>query len=120
MRIERSGITRLVFLTKKYVIKVPRINYGWEKFVEGVFSNLSERNCWRITRSEYLCPVLFCVGGFFSVMPRVEICKNEEDIIGILNEEGEDRKPDNYGWYEGRIVCVDYPYHRIKKYNREK
>jgi len=53
-------------------------------------------------------------------MPRVEICTTEEEIKSIPNEEGEDRKPINYGIYKDRVVCVDYPYHRIKLYNRLK
>lgn len=120
MRINRNGITRIVLLTKNYAIKLPRWNYGWMKFIEGIYSNLSEQQCWKATQSEHLCPVLYCFGGFLSIMPRVEICETEEEIKTIPNEEGEDRKPDNYGIYKGKVVCVDYPYHRIKLYNRMK
>jgi hypothetical protein len=114
MKIVKTGITRIVFLTKRYAIKVPRWNYGWANFISGMYSNLSEAQCWNATRSEYLCPILFSLGGLVVIMPRVQICETEEEIISIPKEEGIDRKPDNYGYHFNRVVCVDYPYHRIK------
>ena len=116
--VNKQGVTRIVYLTKKYAIKLPRIRRGWMMFIQGMYSNLSENQCWSVCQGEYLCPVLFSFGGLILVMPRIEICKTEEDIISIPNEEGEDRKPINYGFYENRVVCVDYPYHRIKPYKR--
>lgn len=118
MELNRDGVTRVVLLTKKYAIKFPRINYGWMKFIEGIHANLSEYHCWKITKSKHLCPVFYCFAGLFSVMPRVEIYRTEDQISGIPREDGEDRKPDNYGSYQERSVCVDYPYHRIKLHNR--
>jgi hypothetical protein len=118
MIIDRKGVTRIVILTKNYAIKLPRLNYGWMNFVQGVYCNLSERQCWNATKSEYLCPTLFSFLGFINIMPRVLVCKSEYEIDSIPNEEGEDRKTENYGRYEDRIVCVDYPYHRIKLYQR--
>lgn len=40
-----GGITRCVMITRKYAIKVPRIRYGWFKFIAGVYANLSEYQC---------------------------------------------------------------------------
>lgn len=114
MKIIQTGITRVVFLTKNYAIKVPRWHYGWANFIAGIYSNLSETQCWKATKSEHLCPILFSFGGFIVIMPRIKICKTESEITSIPNEEGIDRKPDNYGYYFNKVVCVDYPYHRIK------
>lgn len=115
------GVTRIVILTSKYAIKIPRIDYGWMKFIEGIYSNLSEHNCWiNVKNDKLLCPTLYSFGGLFNVMPRIKICETEEEIKSIRKVKYEDRKPINYGYYNGRIVCVDYPYHRIKLENRLK
>jgi hypothetical protein len=117
--INRQGITRLVFITNKYAIKVPRINRGWKRFIEGMCSNMSENQCWNACESEYLCPVLFSFGGFVLVMPKLEILKRGDSLPKIHTKEpGCDPNPINYGYLNGKIVCVDYPYHRIKPYRR--
>jgi len=123
MKINQQGITRLVFITDKYAIKVPRITRGWSMLIQGIFSNLSEANCWKMNSDpynpgcEHLCPVLFSFMGFILVMPYVSICVNQEELPAEIDP-GEDRHHRNYGWYQGRIVCVDYPFHRIKPYKR--
>lgn len=119
MRLVRTGITRGVLVTRRYAIKFPRIRYGWKKFIEGINCNLSENEVWNVTRSEYLCPVLFHWAGFILVMPKVEILKKEEEIPSIhLSEPGSDPSSNNYGVHNGKIVCIDYPYHRLKPYKR--
>jgi len=119
MRINKQGVTRIVLLTRKYAIKFPRINYGWKKFIEGICCNLSENEVYSITKSEWLCPVLFSFGGFILIMPRIDILKNDIDIPDIhLDGEGADIHACNYGYYKDKVVCVDYPYYRIKPYKR--
>lgn len=119
MKISRNGITRIVVITKNYAIKFPRLNYGWKKFIEGMCCNMSESECWAATKSEHLCPVVYSWAGFFLVMKRVEILKENDEIPKVhLEGDGTDHKPDNYGWLDGKIVCVDYPYYRIKPYKR--
>ena len=118
IKINQSGVTRIVFLIGKYAIKMPRVKYGWRHFIQGVYSNLSEHECWNVSKSEWLCPVLFSFAGFILVMPRIKICKTDDELNNYPKEEGDDYKPINYGYYNGKIVCVDYPYHRIKPYKR--
>lgn len=119
LKVNQQGVTRIVFLTKNYAIKMPRIRYGWKHFIQGVYSNLSEHECWSISKNEnYLCPVLFSFGGFIIIMPRLKICGTDREVKDVVQEEGDDFKPCNYGHYKGKVVCVDYPYHRIKPYKR--
>ncbi len=119
MKIVMSGITRIVILTQNYAIKLPRVNYGWMKFVEGIYCNLSEAKNWKWdNQNERLCPTLFSFAGLINVMPRVKICTSEQEIKEIPNNEWTDWKPDNYGYYKGKLVCIDYPWRRIKIRNR--
>lgn len=98
---------------------MPRIKYGWKKFIEGLCCNMSEYECWSITKSEHLCPVLFSFAGFILIMPRIKILSETDIIPDIhLNGEGCDHSTNNYGWYFDKIVCVDYPYYRLKPYKR--
>jgi hypothetical protein len=118
MKISKGGVTRMVFLIGNYAIKIPRLNYGWEKFIAGIYSNLSEYDCWRWTKCEYLCPVLFSFGGFILVMPKVDVFPETEDAWSEIDkaipmDDRDDHKPNNYGRLNGKIVCIDYPYWKI-------
>lgn len=94
------------------------MNYGWMKFIEGVHSNLSEADCWKAVKNEtLLCPVLFSFGGFILIMPKVKVCTNMVQLP-VDTEMNADVKPDNYGYYKGFVVAIDYPYYRIKKHLR--
>lgn len=95
------------------------MNYGWEKFIQGLCCNMSEKECWGVTRSEHLCPVICGWAGFFLVMRRVRVLTDDEQIPQVhLEGGGTDHKTDNYGYLDGRVVCIDYPYYRIKPYRR--
>lgn len=123
MKINQQGITRVVVLIGRYAIKFPRVTRGWSMLIQGIFSNLSEANCWRNNCFDGndghpgLCPVKFSFMGFILIMPRVEILSDESELPQA-EDLGEDRKAINYGRYMGRVVCVDYPFHRIKPYKR--
>lgn len=112
--VSTDGITRIVVLVGRWAIKLPRWNYGWGKFVEGVTNNRSEWAYWRKTKSNEVCPTLFSFWGLFNIMPRVRICESKEEIECIPLDDWLDRKPDNLGHYKEKIVWVDYPYHITK------
>lgn len=119
MRINKIGITRTVILTKKYAIKIPKTSNGWKRFIEGLCSNMSENQCWNSCKSEHLCPVLFSFAGFVLVMPKIKMLDKNSEIPKIhTTEPGSDLNYNNYGYWNGKVVCVDYPYHRIKPYKR--
>lgn len=118
------GIMRTVYLTRRYAIKIPSPRFGWRMFIRGLSANLGEREYWRRwegdtsfvvedrTYSGMLCPVLWSSwGGWVIVMPRVEILTEEEyreDVGGPVLTAFHDSKADNFGWLDGRVVCVDY------------
>lgn len=112
----KDGITREVFLTKRYAIKIPKLLYGWEKFLHGLLSNIRER---RLARAGYpeLCPMVFSIpGGWMVVMRRatplsdmdwlkfnaLEFCETADYVVPA------ELKPDSFGWVDGRIVAIDY------------
>ncbi len=126
MKLITTGGSRLVLLIGNYAIKFPRFNgFGWGNFVTGLYCSIKERNNWRdmnnstnsldaYSVNQYFCPVLFCFGGFILIMPRVELCTSESDILQAPKFEDEDRHIDNYGYLNGQLVCIDYPHHKIK------
>ncbi len=130
----KEGITRTVFVFKNKVVKVPTLNYGWEYFLKGLLANLREVKTWKTVcnypegdRHLLLCPVSFCFpGGWFLIMPRADMERHQNEIRDLPNNghtldfvesfykkwfdadlDG-DEKPDNFGYYQGRLVKVDY------------
>jgi hypothetical protein len=106
-----KGVTRIVFLTKRYAIKIPTF-YSWELFLTGLLANLQEINWWAWTlHDQRLCPVLaYCPGGFWLVMPRAqpitfdELPETSKEFDGLPL----DYKHPNFGRLDGRLVLIDY------------
>lgn len=113
MKIARSGISRTVIVFRDFVIKVPKLKYGWYYFLLGLTSNIEEYKTWKIKQHDLLCPVRYMSwGGWFLVMERATVCEDNEklDYQPFINAGlGGDNKPDNYGYYNGRLVKIDYP-----------
>lgn len=121
MIINRVGTTRIVFIFKNVVVKVPNFCDGWLNFLTGLVANINENQTWKWNSGDYesgksylLCPVKWCSwGGWFLVMQRATPCEIGEKIDYIEWMKagfGGDDKPDNYGWYNYRIVKIDYDY----------
>lgn len=135
MKIRNNGCTRIVFLFKSIVIKIPGSTYSWEHFLKALLGNIQENKTWKYNSGKYekgfshlLCPVLWCSwGGWILIMKRadttcyIDEIRNEpqygEDFrnkMEIRYKEwiaagfGGDDKPDNYGYLEGRLVKIDY------------
>ena len=111
-----QGITREVFLTRRYAIKIPKLIYGWHKFLHGLLANMQERAFAKAGWPE-LCPVVFSIpGGWLLVMRRADpltddewsafdpkaFCDQEDYIIPAEN------KRDSFGKINGQIVAIDY------------
>lgn len=121
-----KGRTRYVLLVGKYAFKFPCLG-NWRGFLKGLQGNMFEADN-KNTDPDRLAPVLFSIpGGFLIVMPRCEIFLSDkapeliqyfEDLIdscpsderpawNVLNiiEVSECR---NFGFYQGRVVAIDY------------
>lgn len=109
-----TGFTRQVLIIGTNAYKLPYFCRGWSKFIEGMYCNISETQVWKVSKSPYLCPVLWSFGGFILVMPKVKILTKKSEIPDIhIKEDGSDNNPANYGYYDNEIVCIDYAYHRL-------
>jgi hypothetical protein len=111
------GAHRQVFVSKFYVLKVPR----WDAVSSGRRANRTERDTWKATHDERLCPVI-CgnAWGFFVLMPFArplsdaefdEFLMKDALIMSnpfIPNTHGGDFKKRNFGMLNGQIVKIDY------------
>ena len=112
----RQGVTREVILTRRYAIKIPKLIYGWHKFLCGLLANMQERQ-FAGAGWPQLCPVIFSLpGGWLVVMPRAEMLSDAEwcafDAKAFC-ETGDyvipaEFKQDSFGKVDGRIVAIDY------------
>lgn len=116
MRVDWSGVTRMVILVGPWAVKLPRLNYGWAAFLRGLLCNIQESEFGRLGWPGF-CPVRFALpGGWLIVMPRAQVMTDEEfaafDFHTFVNR-GEyvipaEEKPDSFGWLNGQVVAIDY------------
>jgi hypothetical protein len=117
LQIVRTGVTTTVFLTRRYAVKVPSLRGGslggprgrLEGFAKGLLANQSEYQ-WHTFEpwAGGVAPVLrswLC--GLVQIYPRCAPVPVDADLP-LLDPEPGDRKPDNYGLLNGRIVRTDY------------
>lgn len=127
MRVNTTGITRTVFIFKNFVVKVPALRWSyniWYCFLRGLCANIEESRTWKIfivhepEKALLLCPVIWCsYGGWILIMKKADVEKwvKESELLNwsyvahINAGIGGDDKPDNYGYYENRLVKIDYP-----------
>lgn len=135
MKINRTGITRIVIELKSIVIKVPNFSYCWLHFLQGLVCNIQESDTYRTT-SKYrpdklhlLCPILWSSwGGCIIVMKKADTKRHLEEVynsapIGNIDPEeevkirykewinagfGGDDKCANYGYIADKLVKIDY------------
>jgi hypothetical protein len=112
----KQGITREVFLTRRYAIKIPKLIYGWQKFLCGLLANMQETTFARAGWPE-LCPVVFSIpGGWLVVMRRAEPLSDAEwsafDAPAFCEKPDymipAEFKRDSFGMLDGRVVAIDY------------
>lgn len=121
MKINLKGVTRIVLIFNKFVIKIPNFTYSWHHFLKGLVANINENHTWKYNSGKYergksylLCPVRWASwGGWILIQGRANIkvtYENREEFDfseHILEFEGDDTIS-NYGEYEGRLVKIDY------------
>lgn len=121
MKIIEQGISRIVFLVGNYAIKIPNFHYSHSHWLQGCYANWSERNYYKVFSKadyeenmvEHVAPSLFCSWfGLVQIQARCE--PMEEDLTDEQKEFyyplcARDCKKQNFGWYKGKLVCLDYP-----------
>jgi hypothetical protein len=115
MRIKR-GDTRVVLLIGSFAFKFPR--YTTQRFfLQGCIDNISERVFYKtserygIALKHKLSVSLFCSWfGFIQIQKRCLPLNRELQNIEKEYFKGvtTDQKSDNFGIYNGVIVCLDY------------
>ena len=120
MKIDLKGITRIVFIFKHFVIKIPNFLYYHQHFLQGCYGNWSERNYYKShikatyknNMVNYVAPSYFC--SWFGL---IQIQAKCEPMLENLTLEQQifyeplcstDNKKQNFGWYKGKLVCLDY------------
>lgn len=113
IEIDRSGANRIVLLTRRYAIKLPRAG-NVRLFLYGLLNNINEA---KSSHQPGRCPVVARLPfGLAIVMPRVvpisrsqwpntridaaELCRSQSICAEL--------KPDSFGWLEDKLVVVDY------------
>lgn len=121
------GRTRSVFLIGNLAFKVPYLK-SWKWFVRGLLDSMFEVEH-RHEHPTALLPILFHIpGGWLNVFPRCEVFTDDKDpaLVAYFEqllddyEIRNDRKayetlqvievaePQNFGYYQGRVVATDY------------
>jgi hypothetical protein len=111
----RRGITRTVLLVGPWAVKLPSLRSNGKGLAgriwsvcHGILANLSEVQ-W--SEVDGVCPVRFSLFGLVNVYPRCEpVASFDGDYaaIGAPFLPPLDRKPENLGLLNGRLVWVDY------------
>lgn len=117
-----KGVTRLVFgLGDSLVVKIPNFTFSHSNFLRGCIANWNERNYYKLfskmqlnnEHTQYVAPCYYCAPfGLFSLYARCRVNKRELtelELSTLSKYSGGDNKPTNFGYYKGRLVCLDYP-----------
>lgn len=111
-----KGTTRIVFMFSKIVIKIPNFTYSHQNFLKGCLANYNER--WFCLKfkglkefEESVIPSLFCSAfGLILIQKRAKPlpCHLGAETLDTFKSVCKDIKPNNFGLFRGRIVCIDY------------
>jgi hypothetical protein len=109
------GVSRTVLLVGRWAVKIPSLRTNGQgvfgvawSFSRGLQANLSERT-W--SGVDGVCPVLWSLAGLVNIYPRcqsVDAFDGDYGSIGAPFLPAGDRKPQNLGLLDGRIVWIDY------------
>jgi hypothetical protein len=87
--INKNGVTRVVFIFKRHVLKLPTLK-RWDLFLNGLLANMQERDFGMTKtpapRFPYLCPVRHASRlGFWLVMDKASPA-SEQECADILDK----------------------------------
>jgi len=113
----KKGVSRIVFKIGKFAIKIPNHSFNHEHFLLGCWANCSERNWYKCTNkiAEYkdkMAPSLFC--SWFGLIQIQYWCNpidrdlTDEELKYFDNIRNGEQKSENFGYYNNRMVCLDY------------
>ncbi len=116
VRMIKRGSTRRVFLVGSYAVKIPW-GVEWRHTLKGILGNINEAQISSYHAS--FCPVVWCSwGGFILIMRRAEemtyndykTYKADMDELrkSFWIEEYVEPTFASWGFYEGRLVALDY------------
>lgn len=123
------GVARFVFVGEDFVIK---FNYGDRDKIKWAGGCLEEYKCYKQFEADnmdyLLCPLTRMKGGhhFYYVMPRVTVAYEEEldeddywrnisrDEAEYIDRYVHDIHNENFGFYEGSCVLIDYAWNTFK------
>lgn len=120
MKIDLKGVTRIVFIFNKFVVKIPNFLVQHNHFLHGCLANWCERDYYKRhikikyedNLSEWVAPSYFC--SWFGLIQIQAKCEpnfeelTEEQLKFFKPVNSEDTKKENFGWYKGKLVCLDY------------
>lgn len=118
MKIER-GATRIVLVTKSFVIKVPNFS-EWRLFLQGLLDNMSERQ-WSGYHADFAKVTHSSRIGLWLTMEKADVVSNDVDwdeFKSYLEYKYKDDdlrefilsdcKPSNWGYIGEKLVKIDY------------
>ena len=112
------GTTRIVFILHNNVIKIPNFLYSHNNFLMGCYANWSERNYCKMFKgmSEYIdkvAPSVYCsIFGLIQIQRKcIHLTREltDDELEYFKNVRGGETKSFNFGIYNNKIVCLDYP-----------
>lgn len=118
--IKANGVTRIVFLLGRYVVKIPNFLVQHDHFLAGCKANWTERKLWKMFREcegmphrNLFVPSTFCSWfGLIQIQHRAVVRSNDDPLtdeeLRTFKNITTDTKASNFGYYKGRLVCIDY------------
>ena len=113
----KKGVTRIVLIFQTFVIKIPNFTYSHQNFLIGCTSNWNERHFCKIFKGYKdiiwnVSPSIWC--SWFGIIQIQKRCKplnrdlTKEEKRKFKITCNEDFKKENFGYYNNKLVCLDY------------
>ncbi len=109
-----QGSTRIVFIFDKIVVKIPNFMVNHNFFLYGCYANWSERNFCKTSDDVTMIAYSYFCSWFGLIQIQAKCEPKEEHLTQKEIDEYDhlhrgDYKKSNFGYYKGKLVCLDYP-----------